>query len=64
LLTIAALAALPAAALAEEAALEAAMRAVAGPDRVPGDGPGLTLRLPALAENGAQVPVTVAVDSR
>jgi sulfur-oxidizing protein SoxY len=42
-------------------ALEAAMRRLIGEAR-PEDG-GMALRLPALAENGAQVPVTVTVDS-
>ncbi|WP_135467404.1 thiosulfate oxidation carrier protein SoxY [Crenalkalicoccus roseus] len=55
-----ALVALPAAARAD-AALEAAMREAVGPAE-PEEG-GMALRLPALAENGAQVPLTVTVDS-
>jgi sulfur-oxidizing protein SoxY len=55
-----ALVALPAAARAD-AALEAAMREAVGPTE-PEEG-GMALRLPALAENGAQVPLTVTVDS-
>jgi sulfur-oxidizing protein SoxY len=42
-------------------ALEAAMRGLIG-DARPAEG-GMAIRLPALAENGAQVPVTVSVDS-
>ena len=60
LLAVAALA--PAASAAEaDAALEAAERAVTG-GTVPEEG-GIVLRLPALAETGAQVPVAVAVES-
>ena len=51
----------PVAAGADEAALDAAIREAIG-DAVPEDG-GVTLRLPATAENGAQVPVTVLADS-
>ena len=54
------LAMLPAGAAAAPA-LEAAQRALVG-DVAIEDG-GMVLRLPALAENGGQVPVTVAVDS-
>lgn len=53
---------LPWGALAAEDALAAAIREAVG-DAVPIDGGGLSLRLPAVAENGAQVPLTVAVDS-
>lgn len=42
-------------------ALAAAIRSAIG-DRVPAD-TGMTLRLPTVAENGGQVPVTVSVDS-
>ena len=48
-------------ALAADDALAAAMREAAG-DATPVDG-GITLRVPATAENGGQVPVTVVVDS-
>ncbi|MBY0338985.1 MAG: thiosulfate oxidation carrier protein SoxY [Acetobacteraceae bacterium] len=56
------LTALPAAVLAQDSpAVAAAIRELAG------DGPfeerGITLRLPPLAENGGQVPLTVQVDS-
>ena len=53
-------AALPAAAATDTAA-DAAIRNVIGAARV--EEAGITLRLPATAENGAQVPVTVSVDS-
>jgi sulfur-oxidizing protein SoxY len=52
---------LPWSALADDAALAAAIRAATG-GRQPVDG-GITLTLPARAENGGQVPVTVTVDS-
>lgn len=55
-----ALVALPGAARAVPA-LEAAMREVAGAAE-PEEG-GMALRLPALAENGAQVPLAVTVES-
>jgi sulfur-oxidizing protein SoxY len=59
------LVALPGAALSASgeanAALEAALRELIG-EAVPQEG-GMALRLPALAENGAQVPLTVTVDS-
>jgi sulfur-oxidizing protein SoxY len=55
-----ALALLPGAAWADDA-VAAAMRAAIG-DVEPVEG-GIELRLPALAENGAQVPLTVLVDS-
>lgn len=56
------LVALPAgAALAQDAALEAAIGAVTG-GRAAEEG-GMALRLPGLAENGAQVPLTVLVES-
>ncbi|UPY37371.1 thiosulfate oxidation carrier protein SoxY [Sediminicoccus sp. KRV36] len=55
------LALLPFAALASEDALHAAIRAEIG-DATPQEG-GITLRVPAVAENGGQVPVTVLVDS-
>jgi sulfur-oxidizing protein SoxY len=45
-----------------EDALAAAMREVVG-DAVPADGGGIALRLPPVAENGGQVPLTVLVDS-
>jgi sulfur-oxidizing protein SoxY len=56
-----ALVALPWAALAQEEALAAAIRAQVG-DATPEEG-GIALRVPAVAENGGQVPVTVVVDS-
>lgn len=56
-----ALALLPWAASAADAALQAAMREAVG-DAVPVEG-GIELRLPAVAENGAQVPLAVLVDS-
>jgi sulfur-oxidizing protein SoxY len=56
-----ALFALPPAAFATDDALAAAMREAVG-DAQPQDG-GITLRVPAVAENGGQVPVTVVVDS-
>ena len=56
-----ALVALPWGALAADDALAAAMREAVG-DAQPQDG-GITLRVPATAENGGQVPVTVLVDS-
>ncbi len=56
-----ALALVPCAAMAEDAALDAAMREVVGDvAAMPG---GIELRVPAVAENGAQVPLTVLVDS-
>jgi sulfur-oxidizing protein SoxY len=55
-----ALALLPGAAAAAPE-LEAAVRALVG-DAAPEAG-GISLRLPALAENGGQVPVTVLVES-
>jgi sulfur-oxidizing protein SoxY len=51
---------LPAAALADDA-LQAAIREQVG-DAAVEDG-GVALRVPAVAENGGQVPVTVAVES-
>jgi sulfur-oxidizing protein SoxY len=51
----------PAARAATEAELAAAMREQIG-DATPVDG-GITLRVPTVAENGGQVPVTVLVDS-
>jgi sulfur-oxidizing protein SoxY len=56
-----ALLALPWVALAEEAALVAAIREQIG-DAEPREG-GIALRAPALAENGGQVPITVLVES-
>ena len=47
--------------LADDAALAAAIREAIG-DKVPVEA-GLTLRLPPVAENGGQVPLTVLVDS-
>jgi sulfur-oxidizing protein SoxY len=58
---LAALVALPWAAVAQEDALLAAIRELIG-GAEPEDG-GIALRAPAVAENGAQVPVTVAVES-
>lgn len=55
------LALLPFAALAQDSALDAAIRAEIG-QAVPQEG-GITLRVPPVAENGGQVPVTVLVDS-
>jgi len=55
-----ALAALPAAAMADTS-VEAEISRVIG--SAPVEEAGITLRLPATAENGAQVPVTVLVDS-
>lgn len=52
---------LPFASLANEDALNAAIRAEVG-DATPQEG-GITLRVPPVAENGGQVPVTVLVDS-
>ncbi len=46
---------------AQDAALAAAIREQIG-DATPEEG-GITLRLPAIAENGGQVPLTVLVDS-
>jgi sulfur-oxidizing protein SoxY len=46
---------------ADQAALDAAIREAVG-DAVPVDG-GIELRVPATAENGAQVPLAVLVDS-
>jgi sulfur-oxidizing protein SoxY len=54
------LVALPPAASAEEAALSAAIREQVG-DAAIEEG-GVTIRAPAVAENGGQVPVTVAVE--
>ncbi len=54
------LAALPWGAVASEDALAAAIREAVG-DATPEDG-GITLRVPATAENGGQVPLTVVVD--
>jgi sulfur-oxidizing protein SoxY len=51
----------PAAALADDATLQAAMREAVG-DAPITDG-GIVLRVPTVAENGGQVPVTVLVDS-
>jgi sulfur-oxidizing protein SoxY len=56
-----ALVALPFAAAAEEEALAAAIREQVGD--TPAEEGGITLRVPAIAENGGQVPVTVLVDS-
>lgn len=56
-----ALVALPWAAVAQEEALSAAIREQVG-DATPQEG-GITLRVPAVAENGGQVPVTVVVES-
>lgn len=55
-----AIVALPAAAESNPA-LEAAIRNAVG--AAPVEEAGIVLRLPAIAENGAQVPVTVSVDS-
>jgi sulfur-oxidizing protein SoxY len=55
------LALLPFAALASEDELNAAIRAEIG-DATPQEG-GITLRVPPVAENGGQVPITVLVDS-
>jgi sulfur-oxidizing protein SoxY len=52
---------LPFAAAADDAALNAAIRAEIG-EATPQEG-GITLRVPPVAENGGQVPVTVLVDS-
>lgn len=52
---------LPFGAVAQEDALAAAMRAAVG-DATPREG-GITLRVPPVAENGGQVPVTILVDS-
>lgn len=52
---------LPFAALADEDALNTAIRAEIG-NATPQEG-GITLRVPPVAENGGQVPVTVLVDS-
>ncbi len=57
----AALALLPRHATADDSALEAAIREAVG-DANPVEG-GIELRVPAVAENGAQVPLTVLVDS-
>lgn len=56
-----ALAALPFAAMANEDALQAAIARVVG--NAPIIDGGITLRTPAVAENGGQVPVTIVVDS-
>lgn len=56
-----ALVALPWAAAAEDDRLAAAIREQVG-DAAPEEG-GITLRVPAVAENGGQVPITVLVDS-
>ncbi|WPB85920.1 thiosulfate oxidation carrier protein SoxY [Sediminicoccus rosea] len=55
------LALLPFAAAASDDVLNAAIRAEIG-DAAPREG-GITLRVPPVAENGGQVPVTVLVDS-
>jgi sulfur-oxidizing protein SoxY len=55
------LVALPWAAAASEDALAAAIREQVG--EAPVEDGGITLRAPAVAENGGQVPVTVLVDS-
>lgn len=55
------LAAVPAGALAGETAVQRAVRAAIG-DRVPVDG-GIEITAPRVAENGAQVPITVHVPS-
>ncbi|WP_376095939.1 thiosulfate oxidation carrier protein SoxY [Roseomonas sp. CCTCC AB2023176] len=60
LLAALSLAALPAAALAREEAVAAAIREAVGD--VPVEDSGMTLRVPAVAENGGQVPLTVLVD--
>ncbi|MBS7792117.1 thiosulfate oxidation carrier protein SoxY [Roseococcus sp. SDR] len=52
---------LPFAAAASDDALNAAIRAEIG-EATPTEG-GITLRVPPVAENGGQVPVTVLVDS-
>jgi sulfur-oxidizing protein SoxY len=52
---------LPFAAVAEDAALAAAIREQIG-EAEPRDG-GVLLRAPAIAENGGQVPVSILVDS-
>lgn len=54
------LASLPWRAVASDAALDAAIREAVG-DAAPQDG-GITLRVPQIAENGGQVPVTILVD--
>jgi sulfur-oxidizing protein SoxY len=54
-----ALAALPLAAAADET--DVALRELVGDGRI--EEGGITLRVPAVAENGGQVPVTVLVDS-
>jgi sulfur-oxidizing protein SoxY len=56
-----ALVALPFAAAAQEEAVAAAIREQVGD--APAEEGGITLRAPAVAENGAQVPLTVVVDS-
>lgn len=56
-----ALLALPWAAVAQEEALAAAIREQVG-EAAPEEG-GITLRVPVVAENGGQVPVTVVVES-
>jgi sulfur-oxidizing protein SoxY len=61
LLLTAAPAAAAAAGSAEAPAVEAAIREVTG--AAPVEEGGIALRLPALAENGAQVPLAVVVDS-
>lgn len=61
LLAVAALPAAAATAASADTPLEAAIREVIGGARV--EEAGISLRLPATAENGAQVPVAVAVDS-
>ncbi len=55
------LALLPFAAVASDDALDAAIRAEIG-GATPQEG-GITLRVPPVAENGGQVPITVLVDS-
>jgi sulfur-oxidizing protein SoxY len=52
---------LPFPALAQEDAVNAAIRAAVG-DATPREG-GITLRVPPIAENGGQVPLTVLVES-
>ncbi len=53
--------ALPASALAADDALQAAIRQAIG-DRAPQEG-GIAFTAPRVAENGAQVPVTISVES-
>lgn len=56
-----ALLALPWAALAQEDALAGAIRELVGDTRA--EEGGITLRTPATAENGGQVPITILVDA-